>query len=69
MGTGQFISRFQGAVSDTEIGHWGPQHKQINEVPLRFSIYLNICIAYSCVVFVQLSFSASGVCKARLFIY
>ncbi|CAG5120940.1 unnamed protein product [Candidula unifasciata] len=29
------ISRFQGAMGDTEIGHWGPQHKQINEVPLR----------------------------------
>ncbi|XP_059144458.1 brain tumor protein-like isoform X2 [Physella acuta] len=27
--------RFQGGLGDTEIGHWGPQHKQVNEVPLR----------------------------------
>ncbi|KAH9513488.1 hypothetical protein Btru_033173 [Bulinus truncatus] len=29
------ISRFQSGLGDTEIGHWGPQHKQVNEVPLR----------------------------------
>ncbi|CAG5117191.1 unnamed protein product [Candidula unifasciata] len=29
------ISRFPGTIGDTEIGHWGPQQKQINEVPLR----------------------------------
>ncbi|KAK3798783.1 hypothetical protein RRG08_040615 [Elysia crispata] len=29
------ISRFQGGLGDTEIGHWGPQLKQINEVALR----------------------------------
>ncbi|XP_012946152.1 brain tumor protein isoform X2 [Aplysia californica] len=27
--------RFPSGMGDTEIGHWGPQHKQVNEVPLR----------------------------------
>ncbi|GFN75055.1 B-box type Zinc finger protein ncl-1 [Plakobranchus ocellatus] len=29
------FNRFQGGLGDTEIGHWGPQLKQINEVALR----------------------------------